>query len=316
MASWLIWGSFLGFLGVLLYLDLGVLHRDRPEVSTREAVAWTGVWVGVAAAFGFVVLAWRGGDAAGQFAAGYLIEWSLSVDNVLLFALLVQRLAVPPELRHRLLFLGVAGAIVFRLGFILAGAALLHRFEWVAYVFGAALLVTAARLLLRREGHGPSGESRLLRVARRKARIHPGFVGGRMLVREDGRIVATQLLVALVLIEMTDLLFAVDSVPAVFSVTDDAFVAFTSNALAVLGLRSLFFLVAGAAVRFRHLTPALVAILAFVGAKLMLSGVYEVPTWASLGFIALALAAGVAFSILSPRHPAGRPAPAEAAGEK
>jgi len=312
VANWLIWGSFLGFLGVLLYLDLGVLHRDRPEVSTREAVVWTAVWVGVAAAFGFIVLAWRGGDAAGQFAAGYLIEWSLSVDNVLIFALLVERLAVPAELRHRLLFLGVAGAIVFRLGFILAGAALIHRFEWVAYVFGTALLLTAARLLVRREGHGPTKESRLVRAARRQARIHPGFVGGSLFVRQDGRLVATQLLVALVLIEMTDLLFAVDSVPAVFSVTDDAFVAFTSNALAILGLRSLFFLVAGASVRFRHLTPALVVILAFVGAKLMLSGVYAVPTWASLGFIALALTMGIGFSLLSPR----RPAPAEAPGEK
>jgi len=303
VTSWLIWGSFLGFLGLLLLLDLGVLHRGRPEVSTREAVAWTGVWVGVAAAFGVLVFAWKGAESAGEFAAGYLIEWSLSVDNVLILAVLVERLAVPAELRHRLLFLGVAGAIVFRLGFILAGAALLHRFEWIAFVFGAVLLVTAARLLVRREGAGPSAGSRFVRAAGRRARIHPSFEGGRLFVRRDGRVLATQLLVALALIEMTDLLFAVDSVPAVFSVTDDAFVAFTSNALAILGLRSLFFLVAAASVSFRYLGPALVAVLAFIGLKMILSGVLEVPVWASLGVIALALGAGIGVSVAVPRRP-------------
>jgi tellurite resistance protein TerC len=316
VANLLIWGSFLGFLAALLFLDLAVLHRGRPEVSTREAVVWTGVWVGVAAAFGLFVLSWRGVDAAGEFAAGYLIEWSLSVDNVLLFVLLVDRLAVPPALRHRLLFLGVAGAIVFRLGFILAGSALLHRFEWVAVVFGAILLVTAARLALHRDGRGRDRENPIVRAARRRARIHPGFEGGRLFVRRDGRVLATQLLVALALIEMTDLLFAVDSVPAVFSVTDDAFVAFTSNALAVLGLRSLFFLVVGASVRFRHLTAGLVVILAFVGVKLMLGGVVEVPTWASLAVIALALGAGVGFSVLFPRRPSERLARGAARDEK
>jgi len=308
VADWLIWGSFLGFLCLLLFLDLGVLHRNRPEVSSREAVVWTAVWVGVAAAFGLVVLAWRGADVAGRFAAGYLIEWSLSIDNVLVFAILVERLRVPAPLRHRLLFLGVAGAIVFRLGFILAGAALLHRFEWVAYLFGAVLLVTAARLLLHRDGPGPRRESRLLQLARRKARLHPGFVQGRLLVRQDGRLLGTQLLVALVLIELTDLLFAVDSVPAVFSVTDDPFVAFSSNALAVLGLRSLFFLVAGASARFRHLKPALVVVLAFVGVKMMVSGVVAVPTGTSLAVIAVALGAGVGLSLLPARRRPAEPA--------
>ena len=300
MDDWLVWGSFLALLGLLLYLDLGVLHRNDPEVSTREAVVWTGVWVGVAAGFGLLLFAWQGAEAGGEFAAGYLIEWSLSVDNVLIFVLLVDRLAVPSELRHRLLFLGVAGAIVFRLVFILAGAALLHRFEWIAYVFGAILLVTAVRLVLHRDDPGISPNGRMVRWARRHARIHPEFEGGRLFVRRDGRLLATQLLVALALIEMTDLLFAVDSVPAVFSVTDDAFVAFTSNALAVLGLRSLFFLVAGASVRFRFLTPALVVVLAFVGTKLLVSGFVHVPTWASLAVIGTALGAGIALSVAAP----------------
>jgi tellurite resistance protein TerC len=316
VTSWLIWGSFLGFLGLLLFLDLGLLHRGRPEVSTREAVVWTAVWVGVAAAFGLLVLAWKGPGSAGEFTAGYLIEWSLSVDNVLIFAVLVERLAVPPELRHRLLFLGVVGAIVFRLGFILAGAALLHRFEWIAYVFGALLLVTAARLLLHRDRTGPAAESRFLRAARRRARIHPGFEGGRLFVRADGRVLPTQLLVALVLIEMTDLLFAVDSVPAVFSVTDDAFVAFTSNALAILGLRSLFFLVAGASARFTYLAPALVVVLAFVGIKMLLSGVLEVPTWTSLGVIGLALGTGIGASLVAARRATNRRPGERAAAQK
>ena len=309
MSSWLIWGSFLGFLGLLLFLDLGVLHRGRPEVSTREAACWTAVWAGVAAAFGFFLLAWRGPQHAGEFAAGYLIELSLSVDNVLILAVLVERLGVPETLRHRLLFLGVAGAIVFRLGFILAGAALLERFEWVAYIFGAVLLVTAARLLVHRESPDRGTESRLVRSARRAARLHPGFAGGRLLVRVDGRLAATQLLVALVLIEMTDLLFAVDSVPAVFSVTGDAFVAFTSNALAILGLRSLFFLVAGASARFRHLRPALVVLIALVGVKMMISGVVQVPTWVSLSVIVLTIGAGVGLSLPGASRPAeGLPA--------
>jgi tellurite resistance protein TerC len=170
-------------------------------------------------------------------------------------------------------------------------------------VFGAVLLVTAARLLVRREGAGPSAGSRFVRAAGRRARIHPSFEGGRLFVRRDGRVLATQLLVALALIEMTDLLFAVDSVPAVFSVTDDAFVAFTSNALAILGLRSLFFLVAAASVSFRYLGPALVAVLAFIGLKMILSGVLEVPVWASLVVIALALGAGIGVSVAVPRRP-------------
>ncbi len=300
MVEWFHWAAFLAFLGVVLSVDLLVLHRRAHEVPIKEALAWTAAWVGLAAAFGALLWLWRGGETAGQFAAGYLIEWSLSVDNVFVFILIFTHFAVPKAYQHRVLFWGVLGAIVLRLSFILGGSALLHRFHWMIYVFGGLLLVTAIRLLLQRERERSPEESLVLKVLRRFVPLTETFEGQRLMVRHQGRVAATPLFAVLVLIEATDVVFAIDSVPAVFSVTRDAFVAFTSNAMAILGLRSLYFVLAGAMGRFRFLTPSLAAILGFVGLKMIASGVVEIPVAVSLAIIAGILALGLGLSLLRP----------------
>jgi tellurite resistance protein TerC len=300
MVGWYHWVAFLGFLCVVLAADLLVLHRKAHEVPFKEALAWTGAWVALAAAFGVVLWVWRGGELAGEYSAGYLIEWSLSVDNVFVFVLIFTHFAVPKAYQHRVLFWGVLGAIVLRLSFILGGSALLHRFHWIIYVFGGLLVFTAVRFLAERERERSLEESVILRLVRRAVPITETFEGQRLFLRREGRVLATPLLAVLVLIEATDVVFAIDSVPAVFSVTQDAFVAFTSNAMAILGLRSLYFVLAGAVGKFRYLKPALAAILAFVGAKMLTSEVFEIPIAVSLAVIAAILAAGVVASLLRP----------------
>jgi tellurite resistance protein TerC len=300
MVGWYHWVAFLGFLCVVLAADLLVLHRKAHEVPFKEALAWTGAWVALAAAFGVVLWVWRGGELAGEYSAGYLIEWSLSVDNVFVFVLIFAHFAVPKAYQHRVLFWGVLGAIVLRLSFILGGSALLHRFHWIIYVFGGLLVFTAVRFLAERERERSLEESVILRLVRRAVPITETFEGQRLFLRREGRALATPLLAVLVLIEATDVVFAIDSVPAVFSVTQDAFVAFTSNAMAILGLRSLYFVLAGAVGKFRYLKPALAAILAFVGAKMLTSEVLEIPIAVSLAVIAAILAAGVVASLLRP----------------
>jgi tellurite resistance protein TerC len=261
----------------------------------REALRWSGLWVGLAAIFGVLVWLWLGGASAGEYAAGYLIEWSLSVDNVFVFILIFAHFSVPPMYQHRVLFWGVLGAVVTRLSFILAGSALLNRFHWVIYVFGAILVVTAIRFLRERERERSLEENVVLRITRRLVPMTEELDGPRLTMRRDGRWMATPLLAVLVLIEATDIVFAVDSIPAVFAVTKDAFIAFTSNAMAILGLRSLYFVMAGAIDRFRYLKPALAAVLAFVGVKMLLSEVVHVPVLASLAVIvAIMGVAGVA----------------------
>jgi tellurite resistance protein TerC len=300
MIEWYHWAAFLGFLCVVLAVDLLVLHRQAHEVPFKEALAWTGAWVAVAAAFGVVLWLWRGGELTAEYTAGYLIEWSLSVDNVFVFVLIFTHFAVPKAYQHRVLFWGVLGAIVLRLSFILGGSALLHRFHWVIYVFGGLLVFTAVRFMAAPERERSLEESAILRLVRRVVPITETFEGQRLLLRRDGRLLATPLLAVLALIEGTDVVFAIDSVPAVFSVTRDAFVAFTSNAMAILGLRSLYFVLGGAVGKLRYLKPALAAILAFVGTKMLTSDVFEIPVAASLAVIAVILSVGVAASFLRP----------------
>jgi tellurite resistance protein TerC len=307
MVDWFHWASFLAFLVLLLALDLFVLHRRAREVPFKQALVWTAVWVGLALAFGGVLLLWRGAEAGGEYAAGYLIEWSLSVDNVFVFVLIFTHFAVPAAYQHRVLFWGVLGAILLRLSFILGGSALLNRFHWVIYVFGGLLVVTAVRFLAERTERRSLEESVILRLTRRVLPITESFQGQRLVVRRGRGLLATPLLAVLVVIEATDVVFAIDSVPAVFSVTRDAFVAFTSNAMAILGLRSLYFVLAGAMGRFRYIKPALAAILAFVGVKMLLTDVVEIPVAVSLVVIAGILAAGIGASVLRPAPEVRRP---------
>jgi tellurite resistance protein TerC len=290
------WSTFTVFVLAMLALDLLVLHRDARVVSMRQAAAWSAVWVLLALGFGAVLLAWRGGATAQAFLTGYLIEKSLSVDNVFVYSVIFSILAIPARYQHRVLMYGIVGALVMRGAFIAGGAALLDAFHATVYLFGALLIYAAVRVF--RQSGRPIDPSRsvLLRLLSRVIPTASRLHGQRLLVRLDARWLATPLLIALLLIEATDLVFAADSIPAVFAVTRDTFVVFTSNVFALLGMRALYFLLAGAAARLRYLQAGLGVILAGVGTKMLLSDVYEIPTWASLSFIAVVLLVTVSAS--------------------
>ena len=290
----------------LLAVDL-LLNRGQPGM--RRAVLVSVAWVAAGTVFGIAVTLWQGGDAGQEYFAAYLIEKALSVDNIFVFALLFQAFAVPPAFQHRVLFAGVLGALALRAGFIAAGAALLESLSWAFYVFGAFLLVAALRMA--RGGiHVDPRRSLVLRGLRKVMPVSEDFDGMRFLTRRDGRLYATPLLAVLIAIETTDVVFAADSIPAAFGVTTDMFIIFTSNAFAVLGLRALYFVLAGAMERFSYLSQGLAIMLAFIGAKMILAQVVHVPTVVSLGVITVIIAAAVLLSIWKGRRPAAAAAPA------
>ena len=291
-----IWLAFVGAILVLLSVDL-FFHSNEREVSMREALLWVAFWVSLGLAFTFVVWAWQGGQIAGEYIAGYVIEYSLSVDNIFVFVILLSYFIVPPERQHRVLFWGIVGALVSRAGFILAGNALLHTFSFMTYVFGAFLVFTAVRMAIQGEVEVHPERSITLRVFRRIFPMTDGYRGASFFVTEDGRRMATQLLAVLIVIDVTDLVFAVDSIPAIFAVTRHAFIVFSSNAFAILGLRSLYFVVAGMMRRFKYLQVGLAVVLGFVGVKMLISRFYEIPIAASLGFIVVALTVSVVASL-------------------
>ena len=296
-----IWGAFFGLIALFLALDLFVFHRQAHAVSMREAAAWSVVWIGLGLAFGGLVWVWQGATAAGEYLAGYLIEKSLSVDNVFVFALLFTYFGVPAAYQHRVLFWGVVGAIVLRVAFIAARAALLERVHWVIYVFGGLLVLTGLKMALKRHADVHPERNPVLRLARRVVPIISDYRGQRFFVREAGRLVATPLFAVLLAVETTDVIFAVDSIPAIFAITRDPFLVLTSNVFAILGLRALYFLLAGLMHRFVYLKYGLAAILVFVGAKMLLSDLYTLPIWASLAVIAAVLAGCVLASLRATR---------------
>jgi len=292
-----LWFLVMGGIAAALAVDLLVLHKDAHEVSMREAALTSAAWITLGLSFGVGVWWFAGADRAGEYYAGYLIEKSLSVDNVFVFALLFSYFAVPAKYQHRVLFWGVVGALVLRAGFIAAGAALLEQFHWVIYVFGALLVVTGVKML-RSTGHSVDpGRNPVVRVLRRRVPMTDEYHGQRFLVRDGVRWVATPMLAVLVAIETTDVVFAVDSIPAIFAVTDEPFLVFTSNAFAILGLRALYFLLAGMMDRFIYLKTGLAAILLFVGAKMLLTEWWHIPIGVSLGVIAAILAAAIGVSL-------------------
>ena len=295
------WAVFAALVTAMLVLDLFVLHRRAREVSLREAGAWSAVWIATGLGFGALVWAWAGGGAAQAYYAGYVIEKSLSVDNIFLFAAVFTALAIPPRHQHRVLMFGIIGALLLRAALIGAGIALLDAFHPVVYVFGVVLLAAAVSML-RGGGHAASGPPRGPGLLRRLLPVTGELHGQRFTVREHGRLLATPLLAALVAIEAADLIFAVDSVPAVLAVTTDPFVVYTSNVFALLGLRALYFLLAGAAARLRYLRPALAVILAAVAAKLLLADVWEFPAWSAPAFIVAVLAVATAASVRGNRR--------------
>jgi tellurite resistance protein TerC len=296
------WAGFTGLVLAMLALDLGVFHRHAHAVRAREAAIWSVVWVSLALAFNGWIAATYGSQRGLEFLTGYLIEKALAVDNIFIFLVIFASFRVPAEYQHRILFWGILGALVMRAAFIVAGAALLAHFHWVLYVFGAFLLLTGGRRLVQRD-HEPHPENNpLFRVFTRMVPCVPEDDGGRFVVQRDGRWFATPLLLVLVLIEITDLIFAVDSIPAIFAVTDDPFIVYTSNIFAILGLRAMFFLLAGAMDRFTYLKVGLAFVLMFVGAKMMLTDVYKIPIGISLGVVVGILGSSVLASLLRERR--------------
>jgi tellurite resistance protein TerC len=294
-----IWVLFGLLVGVLLLVDLLVAGRSKRPPSLRSAAAWSVGWTAVALAFAVIVAVWRGGEVAGEYLAGYVVERSLSLDNLFVFALVFAYFAVPAEAQRRVLVFGIAIAIVLRALFILAGAALLAAFHWTLYAFGALLLVTAVRMARHEQVEVQPDRNPLLRLARRIVPMTASYHGDRILVRDGSSRVATPLLAALLLVASFDVVFAVDSIPAIFAITRDTFVVFAANALSLLGMTSLFFLLAGMLRRFRYLNLGLAAILVFVGAKMLASDLVHVSPAVSLGVIVAALAAAAVAS-----HPA------------
>jgi len=297
---WL-WAGFNLFVLAMLALDLGVFHRKAHTVSIREATVWSAIWVALALVFNLGVWYFRGPDAGVQFLTGYLIEKSLSVDNIFVFALLFGYFAVPALQQHRVLFWGILGALVMRAVFILAGAALLDAFHWIIYVFGGFLVITGLKMALVRETGLQPEKNPVLRLVRRLIPVTSDYREGHFFVREQGRWWATPLFLVLVLVETTDLVFAVDSIPAIFAVTSDPFIVYTSNIFAILGLRSLYFLLAGVMQKFIYLKLGLSAILVFVGVKMTISDLYKIPSSVSLLVIATLLAVAIGASLWKTR---------------
>jgi len=301
-ASPLHWLGFAVVVTVLLALDLGVFHRKPHAISFREAAGWSVFWISLALAFNAFVWV-RFGHVAGQeFLAGYLIEQALSVDNVFVFLILFSTFAVPPELQHRLLFWGVAGAVLMRGVFVFAGVAAIHAFHGVLYIFAAILFVTGIKLLRAGEDEAHPEKNPLFRLFQRVVPSTSTWRGPAFFVRENGRWLATPLFSVLVLVELTDLMFAVDSIPAILAITHDPFIVLTSNVFAILGLRSLFFLLQGVIGKFHRLKAALAAVLLFVGAKMLLIDFVVVPIGLSLAVIAGLICAGIVASLWSPRR--------------
>ena len=296
------WGALLAGIAALLFADLLIVHRRPHVISLREAALESAVWIALGVSFTGVIAAMGGGTAAGEYMAGYLIEKSLSVDNVFVWAVLLSYFAVPREYQFRVLFWGIFGALVMRGAFIFAGVAVLERFEWVLYIFGAVLVFTAVRIARHQETEVHPERNPVLRLTRRIIPSTSDYDGQKLFTRRTGRLLATPLFVVLVLIETTDVVFAVDSVPAILAVSREPFIVFSSNAFAILGLRALYFLLAGMAGRFRYLNVGLGVILGFVGVKMLLSNVYHIPLWLSLGVIAAALVVSVLASLRAERR--------------
>ena len=305
IGSPMLWGGFVAFVLLMLAVDLGVFHRNAHEVSVKEAAGWSLVWLLLAAVFNLGVFRWAGPVRGLEFTTGYLIEKALAVDNIFVFVVIFSAFRVPARYQHRVLFWGVLGALVMRAGFIFAGGALIQRFHWTMYVFGLVLVATGVKLLLDRNKELHPEQNVLVRWFQKLVPATHEFAGDRFTVRRDGRRYATPLLVALVAVEVTDVIFAVDSIPAVFAVTKDPFIVFTSNIFAILGLRSLYFLLASVITKFVYLKVGLSLVLVFVGAKMLLIDVYKVPIGASLLVILLTLLASIGASLL--RRPSASP---------
>ena len=300
VSLWVWVGLLVGILAMLA-LDL-LLHRDAHVIKVREAATWSAIWVLVAVAVGCAIWWYYGSEFGLQYFAGYVIEKSLAVDNVFVWAMIFSYFAVPRQYQHRVLFYGVVGALVFRAIFIAAGSALIASAAWVLYVFGAFLILTGVRMLKQRNEHIDPSKSKTLKLFRRFVRTADDYDGQRFLTRKNGVLMATPLLAVLVLVEVTDIIFAVDSIPAIFAVTQEPFLVFASNALAILGLRAMYFLLADLIHRFIYLKLGLSLVLVWVGIKMIVShAFFKIPTVLSLGIVISIIAISIAASLWASR---------------
>lgn len=301
------WLAVVVVIAAMLAVDL-FLHRDSHVIGFREAAVWSGVWIAAGLAFGGVLWLWRGAELGGAYFAGYLIEKALSIDNVFIFALIFATFAVPAAVQHKVLFWGVLGALVFRFVFIFVGAELLETFFWTAYVFGAFLIYTGYKMAFRHGDQPTPDRNPVVRLVRRVVPTDPTYHGDRFFVRLGGRRMATLLFVVLVAVEATDLIFALDSVAAILAITTSTFVVWTANAFAILGLRSLYFCLAGLLRRFVHLHYGLAVLLAFAGVKLILSEtpVGKLPIPLTLGVIVVTVGVSIGWSLLATRREAAK----------
>jgi tellurite resistance protein TerC len=295
----LFWVLFNLFVLAMLTLDLGVFHRRAHEVKFREALAWSAMWIALAAAFAAVIFFWRGRIPALEFVTGYVIELSLSVDNLFVFLLIFRYFRVPSEDQHKVLFWGIIGALIMRAVFILLGVGLIRRFHWIVYVFGALLVYSGIRLLSEESSEVHPEKNPVLRLFRRLVPVTQDYHAGKL---RQPALFATPLLVVLLVVETTDLLFAVDSIPAVLAITLNAFIVYTSNVFAILGLRSMYFALAGMMEIFHYLHYGLSAVLIFVGTKMLISHYYQIPTVLALGVVASVLLSSVLASVIHPKR--------------
>lgn len=301
---WILGAVFGAIVIGMFVLDVGVVHRRAHAVGIREAVAWTVAWVTLALSFNAAIYFFLGSNDAIEFLTGYIVEQSLSVDNVFVFAVVFGFFAIPREYQHRVLFWGVLGAIIMRGIFILLGVAVLEALHWAIYIMGAFLVVTAIRLATGKETEVDPDKNLAVRLFRRLMPVYRGFDGQKFFVRRDGRTYATLLFLALLVIETTDVVFAIDSVPAILAITQDPFIVYTSNMFAVMGLRALYFVIAGSIGEFQFLKYGLAAVLGFVGIKMLISDFYHVPVPISLGVIVVLIGSSVVASLLySKKHP-------------
>ncbi|MDQ2905613.1 MAG: TerC family protein [Ktedonobacteraceae bacterium] len=307
-----LWIGFNVFVLAMLALDLGVFHRKSHRVSLKEALGWSAAWILLSLLFNAGLYIWRGPEPALQFLTGYLIEKSLSVDNIFVFVLLFSAFSVPAAYQHRVLFWGVLGALSLRGILIAVGAVLLEDFHWVLYIFGAFLIFTGIRMAMHKETEVHPERNPLLKFVRRLVPVTADYEDDRFFVRRTGRVWVTPLLLVLVAVETTDLIFAVDSIPAIFAVTTDAFIVYTSNVFAILGLRSLYFVFANIIDKFYYLRLGLAVILAYVGVKMVVTDLYHIPSALSLLVIAVVLAITIVASVLRARRVSQSVKPPEA----
>ncbi len=298
-----LWIGFSVFILLMLSLDLGLFNRRAHAIKYREAAIWSGVWVGLATIFAGIVFYYQGSERGLEFVTGYLIELSLSVDNLFVFLLIFSYFKVPSKFQHRVLFWGVMGALVMRLTMIFIGAALINRFHWIIYIFGAFLVYTGIKMFTQQDTDFRPEENALVRLVTRVVPMTHTYDEKKFFTRVNGRLMGTLLLLVLVIVEVADLVFAVDSIPAIFAITTNTFIVYTSNVFAILGLRSMYFLIAGVVEKFHYLKIGLAIVLTFIGVKMLIVAVHIlIPIWFSLAFVAVVLLSSIVASLLWAKH--------------